>query len=70
MTPENSIALSEYMAIRIWELATPLKPCPWNDALQLWERADDHEKRLCRLQARVAIDAVLAVTPVIITSGQ
>lgn len=66
----DDLTLLEYVAIRIWEQATPLKPGPWNDSLQLWERADERDKRIALLQAKVAIDAVLAVTPVVISQGK
>lgn len=46
------------VAKMIYEYATPLKPGIWNDDLNKWERADDGEKRLCRMQAACAVMAI------------
>ncbi|MDE2101429.1 MAG: hypothetical protein KGL39_29550 [Patescibacteria group bacterium] len=59
----------ERVAKAIWENGTPLKAGPWDDDLQLWERADDQEKQICRLQAIAAIAALREPTEVMIKAG-
>ena len=59
----------EKVAIAIWEKASSLKPGPWNDALNLWERADSRDKFLARRQAKIAIEAMRDPTNSMIYAG-
>lgn len=64
------MTMIERVARAIWEHATPIKPGPWNDALQLWDRADDREKRLALMQARIAIAAMREPTEEMVEAGE
>lgn len=60
----------EKVARAIWEKATPLKPGPWNDDLNKWDRASDQERFICMGQARAAIAAMQEPTEAMIGAGE